>query len=72
MIVTPYDLSFKKEKEHEVLCTKELTKKEIEHFRKVCKITGMLAGCAWLLIRHTNILLGIQRTHFFSATHENS
>ncbi len=36
MIVTPYDLSFRKEQEGAVLCKKELTKKEVEQFKKVC------------------------------------
>ena len=38
MIVTPYDLSFRKAKEHAVLCSKQLDKKEVEQFRKVCSV----------------------------------
>ena len=35
LVVTPYDLSFRKAQEHAVLCTKQLDKKEVEQFRKV-------------------------------------
>lgn len=35
LVVTPYDLSFRKGIEHAVLCSKALDKKEIERFRKV-------------------------------------
>ncbi len=35
MIVTPYDLSFRKEQDNAVLCKKELTRKDIEQFKKV-------------------------------------
>jgi hypothetical protein len=38
MIVTPYDLSFRKAKEHAVLCSKQLEKEEVEQFRKVCRV----------------------------------
>lgn len=33
-IHTPYDLSFRVDREHTVLCTKELTQKEVQKFRK--------------------------------------
>lgn len=36
LVVTPYDLSFRKGSEHAVLCSKALDKKEVERFRKVC------------------------------------
>jgi hypothetical protein len=32
---TPYDLSFRVERDHTVLCTRELTQKELQQFRKV-------------------------------------
>lgn len=33
-IHTPYDLSFRDDKERAVLCTKDLTQKELAKFRK--------------------------------------
>jgi hypothetical protein len=38
LIATPYDLSFKVDTEHKVLCTKTLDAKEIQQFRKVCAL----------------------------------
>lgn len=35
LIVTPYDLSFRRAQEHAVLCTKNFDKKEVQQFRKV-------------------------------------
>ncbi|BDA41200.1 Transmembrane 9 superfamily member 3 [Coccomyxa sp. Obi] len=37
MIVTPYDLSFRKGSEHTVLCSKVLDKREVDQFRKAIK-----------------------------------
>eukprot|EP00884_Botryococcus_braunii_P021685 jgi/Botrbrau1/81/Bobra.0022s0071.1 len=37
LIATPYDLSFKVDKEHAVLCTKTLEAKEIQQFRKAVR-----------------------------------
>ena len=36
LIMTPYDLSFRKDKVDAKLCTKTLTKTEIMQLRKVC------------------------------------
>lgn len=35
LIHTPYDLSFRVERDHAVLCNKELTQKELTKFRQV-------------------------------------
>ena len=44
-IHTPYDLSFRVERDHTVLCNKELTQKELEKFRKVggLRVPGYLS-----------------------------
>lgn len=45
LIMTPYDLSFRKDKADAQLCTKTLTKVEIMQFRKVCSLLGL--GCSF-------------------------
>ena len=41
LIMTPYDLSFRKDKVDAKLCTKKLTKPEIMQFRKVCSLLAL-------------------------------
>ena len=38
LIHTPYELNFRVERDHTVLCTKELSGKELKKFRKVRRI----------------------------------
>ena len=57
LIHTPYELNFRVERDHTVLCTKELSGRELKKFRKVrgsakpwlmsrCKCSA----CTWILI----------------------
>ncbi len=39
LIHTPYELNFRVERDHTVLCTKELSGRELKKFRKVCSTT---------------------------------
>lgn len=41
-IHTPYDLSFRVERDHTVLCTRELTQKELQQFRKVACLLSVV------------------------------
>ena len=54
---TPYDLSFRVERDHTTLCNKELTAKELKKFRKVCMKNLCLACLSVVTCRalHTSI-----------------